>query len=111
MWVRVPLWALSSLKMSKSRSNKQSAVMLNIKLMPRARKTETVGMRDGRLLIRVTEPPVDGKANAALCRYLAKKLGVAQSSITVIHGKTAREKTVKVDGYSDLNFLLEQLIS
>ena len=85
--------------------------MLDIKLMPRARKAEIVGMRDGRLLVRVTEPPVDGKANTALCRYLAKKLGVSQSSITVVYGKTAREKTLKVDGFSDLNFLLEQLIS
>jgi hypothetical protein len=57
-----------------------------------------VGERDGAVVIRVTAPPVDGKANAALCRLVAKKAGVAPSDVTVLRGHTARDKTLRVDG-------------
>jgi uncharacterized protein YggU (UPF0235/DUF167 family) len=50
------------------------------------------------VLIRVTAPPVDGKANDALCRLVAKKAGVAPSRVTVLKGHTARDKTLDVDG-------------
>jgi uncharacterized protein YggU (UPF0235/DUF167 family) len=57
-----------------------------------------VGERDGAVVIRVTAPPVDGKANAALCRLVAKKAGVAPSDVTVLRGHTGRDKTLRVDG-------------
>jgi uncharacterized protein len=71
---------------------------LRVRLQPRARADEVVGERDGAVLIRVTAPPVDGKANEALCRLIAKKAGVAPSRVTLIRGHTARDKTVNVDG-------------
>ena len=49
-------------------------------------------------MIRVTAPPVDGKANAALCRLIAKAAGVAPSRVRVIKGQTARDKVLRVDG-------------
>ena len=49
-------------------------------------------------MIRVTAPPVDGKANEALCRFIAKKAGVAPSRVSVAKGHTARDKTLEVDG-------------
>jgi uncharacterized protein YggU (UPF0235/DUF167 family) len=57
-----------------------------------------VGERDGAVLIRVTAPPVDGKANDALCRLIAKKAGVAPSRVTVVKGHTARDKVLEVEG-------------
>ena len=48
------------------------------------------------MLIRVTAPPVDGKANDALCRLIAKTAGVAPSRVSVIRGHTARDKVVRV---------------
>jgi uncharacterized protein len=57
-----------------------------------------VGERDGAVLIRVKAPPVDGKANDALCRLIAKRAGVAPSRVRVTRGHTAREKTVEVEG-------------
>ncbi len=71
---------------------------LRVRLQPRARRDEVVGERDGVVLIRVTAPPVDGKANEALCRLIAKKAGVAPSRVTLIRGHTARDKTLDVDG-------------
>jgi uncharacterized protein len=50
------------------------------------------------VLIRVTAPPVDGRANEALCRLVAKKAGVAPSRVSVIRGHTARDKLVRVEG-------------
>jgi uncharacterized protein (TIGR00251 family) len=71
---------------------------LRIRLQPRARRNEVVGEREGAVLIRVTAPPVDGKANDALCRLVAKKAGVAPSRVSVLKGHTARDKTLEVDG-------------
>jgi uncharacterized protein len=60
-----------------------------------------VGVRDGKVVIRVTAPPVDGKANDALCRLIAKKAGVAPSKVSVVRGHTAREKVVRVEGIDE----------
>jgi uncharacterized protein YggU (UPF0235/DUF167 family) len=50
------------------------------------------------LKLRVTAPPVDGAANAAVARLLARALGVSPSSISVVKGRQAREKIVEVAG-------------
>ena len=49
-------------------------------------------------MIRVTAPPVDGRANEALCRLVAKRAGVAPSRVTVVRGHTARHKMLEVEG-------------
>jgi len=69
-----------------------------VRLTPRAGANEITGERDGVLLVRVTAPPVDGRANAALCRLIAKRVGVGVRSVTVIQGAGSREKIVRVDG-------------
>lgn len=81
---------------------------LNIRLQPRARRNEIVGVRDGALVVRVTAPPVDGKANGALCKLLAKALGVAPSTVAVVRGQSSRDKVVRVDGV-DAEVALERL--
>jgi len=55
-------------------------------------------MRDGVLQARVTAPPVDGKANRALCKLIAKRLGVARSRVSVARGEKSREKLIEVQG-------------
>jgi uncharacterized protein YggU (UPF0235/DUF167 family) len=69
-------------------------------LIPRARVNEIAGERNGVLLVRVTAPPVDGRANAALCRLIAKRVGVGVRSVSVLHGTGSREKVVRVEGIS-----------
>ena len=49
-------------------------------------------------MIRVSAPPVDGRANDALCRLVAKAAGVAPSRVRVVRGHTARDKVLEVDG-------------
>jgi uncharacterized protein YggU (UPF0235/DUF167 family) len=72
-----------------------------VRLTPRAGRTQLAGERDGVLLARVTAPPVDGRANDALCRLIAGAAGVAQSRVSVLRGHTAREKVVRVDGVGE----------
>jgi uncharacterized protein (TIGR00251 family) len=74
---------------------------LAVRLQPRANRDEVVGVRERRVVVRVTAPPVDGKANDALCRLIAKKAGVAPSKVTVVKGQTAREKVVRVEGIDE----------
>ena len=72
-----------------------------VRLQPRGRQDEIVGWRDDRLLLRVTAPPVDGRANVALCRLLAKRLGVARGAVSVVQGQTSRDKLVVVSGLDE----------
>ena len=74
------------------------AAELSVRLQPRARRDEVVGERGGQVVIRVTAPPVDGKANVALCRLIAKAAKMSPSKVTVVKGHTARDKVVRVDG-------------
>jgi uncharacterized protein len=57
-----------------------------------------VGERGGAVVIRVTAPPVDGKANAALCALVAERAGVPRSQVDVVRGMTSRDKVVRVEG-------------
>jgi uncharacterized protein (TIGR00251 family) len=71
---------------------------LRVRLTPRADRDAVGGVRDGVVLVRVTAPPADGRANEALRRLLAKALGVPRSSVSIVRGHTARDKVVRVDG-------------
>jgi uncharacterized protein len=70
---------------------------LRVRLQPRAHRDEIVGERDGVLVVRVTAPPVGGKANEALCRLVAKHVGVAPSRVSIVRGHRSRDKVVRVD--------------
>jgi uncharacterized protein YggU (UPF0235/DUF167 family) len=74
---------------------------LRVRLQPRARRTEVVGERAGAAVIRVTAPPVDGRANAALCALVAGAAGVARSDVSVLRGAGARDKVVRVEGVGE----------
>jgi uncharacterized protein len=74
------------------------AAELNIRLQPRARANEIVGERGETVLARVTAPPVDGRANEALCALIAKRAGVAKGSVSIVRGAAARDKVVRVEG-------------
>jgi uncharacterized protein len=80
-----------------------------VRLQPRARANEIVGERDGMLVVRVTAPPVDGRANDALCRLIAKRARVGVRRVSIVRGAGAREKVVRVEGIGaeDLRAALE----
>jgi uncharacterized protein (TIGR00251 family) len=71
---------------------------VQIRLQPRARRDEVVGERGGAIVVRVTAPPVDGKANAALCAFVARRVGIPPSRVEVVRGQTSRDKVVRAEG-------------
>jgi uncharacterized protein len=71
---------------------------IEVKVQPRSRRDEILGERDGALLVRVTAPPVEGKANDALRKLLARRLGLAPSRVSVARGASSRDKLVEVEG-------------
>ena len=71
---------------------------VKVRLRPRGRGDELLGIEGGVLRARVSAPPVDGKANRALCRLIAKRLGIAPSRVSVVRGERSRDKVVRVEG-------------
>ncbi len=69
-----------------------------VRLTPRAGADRVDGVVDGVLRVRVAAPPVDGAANEALVRLLARELGVARREVRVVAGEAARVKQIMVDG-------------
>ena len=67
-----------------------------IRVTPRASTNAIAGERDGVLLVRVTAPPVEGKANGAVVALLAKALGTPRGAVQVVGGASARTKRVSV---------------
>ncbi|HEX4975408.1 MAG TPA: DUF167 family protein [Pseudomonadales bacterium] len=88
-----------------------STLFLNCYLQPRASKNEIVGRHGEALKIRLTAPPVDGKANAALLEFLSAYFSVPLSSLTLQSGHTARIKRVKIEGLDRLPSTFETLCS
>ncbi len=76
----------------------KEGVIINILVQPRASKNEIVGIRDDFLKIRLTAPPVEGKANRECISILAKRLNVSRKAIEIIKGDKSRRKTVKIAG-------------
>lgn len=71
---------------------------LSIRLTPRAARSEIGAFEGETLRVRVTAPPVDGKANEALTRLLASKLRMPRGAVRVVAGQASRVKVVAVDG-------------
>lgn len=77
-------------------------LILSVRVQPKASKDEIIGpCDDGQggesLRIRITAPPVDGKANAHLIKFLAKSFGVAKSRVCVVAGETGRHKRIHIN--------------
>ena len=82
-----------------------SAVLLSVKLQPRASRTEIDKQHGDELKIKVTAPPVDAAANEALIKFLAEKLDCARNRVELIRGQKSRHKTVKLHGFKSEEIL------
>ena len=76
-------------------SGAATAARVAVRLTPRA-SAEAITVDGETLRVRVTAPPVDGRANAALVRLLAKRLRVARGAVRIVSGRAARQKLVEV---------------
>ena len=78
----------------------EGGVAFAVRVVPRASKNEIVGVHGDALKIRLTAPPVEGKANEALSAFLAQRLGVRKSYVEIVAGATSRLKMIRVIGLS-----------
>ena len=69
-----------------------------MRVQPRSSREAIGGTREGALVVKLTAPPVEGQANAALARLLGKVMGVPPSAVTLLRGSTGRDKLVRVAG-------------
>jgi uncharacterized protein (TIGR00251 family) len=76
--------------------------VIKVKVLPRSSRTEIAGKENDVYRVKITDPPIEGKANKALIALLAEKLGVAKRNIEITAGKTSRMKTVRVHGMSEV---------
>jgi len=74
--------------------------ILTIHVQPRASRTEVAGWHGDAVKIRLAAPPVDGAANDALTAFLAERLAVPRSAVSLLSGETSRRKRVGIDGLS-----------
>ena len=82
-----------------------TSTRLSVRIVPRASRDVVVGMRAGALLVRVTAPPVDGAANEALIRVLARRLGVPKGALRLVTGRTSKLKIIEVVGVDEAELL------
>jgi uncharacterized protein (TIGR00251 family) len=75
-----------------------SGADVTVRLKPRAKRNAILDERDGILHVSVAAAPVDGRANVALCKLIAKRAGVARGQVSIIRGERSREKVVRVEG-------------
>lgn len=73
-------------------------MIVDVRVIPRAKKTELAGTRDGAILLRVAAPPVDGAANDAVIAFLASTLGIPRRNIRIVSGARGRLKRLAIDG-------------
>lgn len=76
----------------------QVKTIIKIKVTPRSSRNEILGMEGDAYRVKLTSPPVDGKANEALRGFLSKKLGISKSLVGIVSGERARVKLVEVVG-------------
>lgn len=72
--------------------------LLAVKVVPGAAVEAVAGWHGAAVKIKLRAPPVEGRANAALRAFLAERLGLARSAVTLERGETARHKLVRLDG-------------
>lgn len=78
-------------------SEHNESCIIKVRVQPKASHNQVIGYEEGALRLRVTAPPAEGKANAAVIALLAKALGVSKSRLVIVQGHGSRDKMVSVD--------------
>ncbi len=76
----------------------ETEALIRVKVIPRSSRTEIAGKEKDIYRVKITDPPVEGKANKALVKFLSEKVGVPRGDVEIISGKTGRLKTVRIRG-------------
>ncbi len=79
---------------------REDGVILKLKVIPGSSINSFIKSAEERLVIKLTSPPIEGKANKQLIKFLGKKLGIAPSSISILRGNNSRDKVMLIAGLS-----------
>ncbi|MDF7800468.1 DUF167 family protein [Pontiellaceae bacterium B1224] len=88
---------------------KDDAIILNVRVVPRASRDGLAGLMGDALKIRIQAPPVDGKANAYLVKFLSKHWKIPRSRIELLSGETGRNKRIRI--FNPTNEIRAELLS
>ncbi len=86
-------------------TEKGDDLIFNVRVVPRASKSEIVGEMGGALKIRIASPPVDSAANAELIKVLSKRFDVAKNAVEITGGQTSKQKQVRISGVNHADLL------
>ena len=75
--------------------------LLKLHVTPRGSRNEIGGWRGDTLCVKLTAPPVEGAANAAIVKFVADSLGLRKSQVELVSGDKSREKTLRITGLTD----------
>jgi uncharacterized protein (TIGR00251 family) len=81
------------------------AVIMAVRVQPRASKTEIAGVMDGALKVRLQAPALEDRANEALCEFLAQLLKTPKSAVRILSGHRSRSKRVEIHGLTQQQVL------
>jgi uncharacterized protein len=79
-------------------SERDGSALVAVRVRPRGGRDAVEGVQGDRLVVRVTAPPSEGRANRALCRVLARAVGVASGRAVVVRGQRGRDKLMRLEG-------------
>ncbi len=92
--------------MKKNKEKAKEYLIINIKVEPRSSRSGIVGPYGDAIKVKLTSPPVEGKANNELIEVLAKNLGIAKKNVEIISGKSSKNKIVKLFGIKSIDDLI-----
>jgi len=84
---------------------RDGALVVAVRVQPRASRDEVVGETDGALKVRLQAPAVENRANDALCEYLAALLKTPKSAVRILSGDRSRIKRIEIRGVTKLQVL------
>ena len=73
---------------------------IKVRVLPRSSRIEIIGIEDDTYKVKLTAPPVEGKANKALIGVLARRLGIGKGRVEIVSGDRSRLKTIRIHGLS-----------
>lgn len=91
--------------------NHPQGLLLDVRVQPKSAQNAVVGVHDGALKIRLTAPPVEGKANKALVQFVGKWLRCPKSTLEIVSGQTSRTKRLllRIEAGADFNSRREEV--
>ena len=85
-------------------------LVIRLYIQPKASRDQIVGLHGDELKIAITAPPVDGKANSHLTKYLAKQFRVAKGQVVIEKGELGRHKQVRIEDPREIPPVISELL-